>query len=174
MPMSPPVPRLSVVMPTLNQREFIGAAIQSVFEQRDVDLELIVMDGGSTDETHGLLTKIGAQFGERLRWCSRADSGPPQAVNRAIGHARSNVIGWLNSDDLYAPGAAANALAVLDGADGVAMVYGKAQHIDIDGRTIGPYPTRAADTPIEEFAHGCFICQPTVFFRKDVFFTLGG
>src|SRR5438046_412946 len=80
-------------------------AIRNVLEQDYQPLELVVVDGGSTDETLLRLEALLAVFGSRLRWVSEKDSGPANAINKALKMARGKIIGWLNSDDLYAPGA---------------------------------------------------------------------
>lgn len=166
-------PRVSIVMPTLNQCPFIGDAVASVLAQPLVD-ELVVMDGGSTDGTLQVLQALAAAYPGPLRWQSAADTGPAQAVNRAVALARGDVIGWLNSDDLYAPGAVARALAALAALPGSVMVYGEGEHIDAGGAVLGRYPTLPPSTPLDGFAQGCFVCQPTAFFRRDAFLGLGG
>jgi len=168
-------PTVSIVMPTLNQRTFIAEAVRSVFAQSGVGaLELVVVDGGSSDGTLPELAALAAQFAGRLRWVSAPDSGPAQAVNRAVAMARGGVIGWLNSDDLYTPGALERALGVLAAMPGGVMVYGEGEHVDSGGATLGRYPTRPPSTPFSAFAQGCFVCQPTAFFRREAFDALGG
>lgn len=168
-----PPPPVSIVMPTLNQRAFIEEAVRSVFAQPGVD-ELVAQDGGSTDGTLQALERLAAELPGRLRWALAADSGPAQAVNRAVALARGDVIGWLNSDDLYTSGAVPRAMAALRAlADGV-MVYGEGEHIDAGGTLLERYPTLLPSTPLADFAQGCFICQPTAFFRRDAFIALGG
>lgn len=165
---------LSVVMPTLNQAPFIAAAIDSVLGDADGADELVVMDGGSSDGTAEIVAQRLAVYGSRLRWYSEPDSGPAQAVNRAVRQARGEWVGWLNSDDLYAPGAVARLRELLQDQPEWVMVYGEGEHVDIDGASLGRYPTLLPYTPIESFRQSCFICQPTAFFRRSVFLELGG
>lgn len=167
-------PRLSVVMPSLNQAAFLADAVRSVMAQPVDDLELVVQDGGSTDGSQALLASLAAEFPNRLRWRSEADEGPADAIHRAILVARAPVIGWLNSDDLYTPGAAARALAQLDAHPDIAMVYGHGEHVDAQGHPLGSYPTQAPPVALEAFLDGCFICQPTVYFRRDAYMACGG
>lgn len=163
---------VSVVMPSLNQAGFIERAIRSVLTH-DVPVELIVMDGGSTDGTQSLLGRLAQDAGERLRWVSEADRGPAHAVNKAMSLARGDVIGWLNSDDVYTPGAIERAVQALEANPQWMAVYGHAQHIDEGDRVIDSYPTHRPDASIKRFAEGCFICQPTVFLRKATLLELG-
>ncbi|MEO8333246.1 MAG: glycosyltransferase family 2 protein [Gallionella sp.] len=165
--------RVSVVMPSLNQAGYIERAIRSVLTQHDESVELIVMDGGSTDGTQSLLGRLAREAEGRLHWVSEADRGPAHAVNKAMAVAQGGVIGWLNADDAYSPGAVARAVQALQANPQWMMVYGHGQHIDEYDRVIDSYPTRRPDVPIQVFADGCFICQPTVFLRKTALPELG-
>jgi glycosyltransferase involved in cell wall biosynthesis len=166
------VPLVSVVMPSLNQASFIEAAMASVLGQSHSRLELLVQDGGSTDGTLDILRRLEARDA-RLRWVCAADAGPADAVNKAILRARGTVIGWLNSDDLYAPGAIERAVAALQAHPRCLAVYGHGAHVDEDGHQLAAYPTRPPATGAEEFLDGCFICQPTLLFRRSLFCLLG-
>lgn len=165
-------PLVSIVMPSFNQGLFIGESVRSVLSQSHANLELVVMDGGSTDETHAVLAAIQSQDA-RLRWFAEPDNGPAQALNRALDKARGTLVGWLNSDDLYTPGAIGRAVQALDDHPDWLMVYGQGEHVDAHGGHLSDYPTRPADTPATQFAAGCFICQPTVFFRRTMWVLLG-
>jgi hypothetical protein len=167
-------PRISVVMPSFNQAQYLGEAVRSVLQQPPEGLELVVADGGSSDGSVALLAALEAEFPGRLRWTSGPDDGPAQAVNRAVSQARAPLLGWLNSDDLYTPGAIGRALAAFDSAPGTVMVYGHGEHVDAVGAHLEPYPTRPPSTRLAAWADGCFICQPSAFFRRDTFLALGG
>jgi glycosyltransferase involved in cell wall biosynthesis len=156
----------------MNQARFIAAAVDSVLSQDYQHLELIVIDGGSADSTQGWLARQQAQDA-RLRWLSEPDSGPANAVNKALRMSRGTLIGWLNSDDLYTAGAVSRAVQALLGNPGLLMVYGHAEHVDAAGRVLGRYPTVAPPPPMTQFAQGCFVCQPTVFFKRAMHVLLG-
>jgi glycosyltransferase involved in cell wall biosynthesis len=164
---------VSVVMPTLNQSPFLETAVRSVLEQDYPNVELIVVDGLSTDGTLNLLVKLQREYGNRLRWVSQKDTGPAQAINIALGVARGDIIGWLNSDDMYAQGAVRRAVHFFKRQKSVQLVYGLADHIDIRGSFLGRYPTKSPSTPVSQFADGCFICQPTVFMRRSALEEVG-
>lgn len=165
-------PLVSVVMPSMNQPEFIDEAITSVLSQDYPNIELIVADGGSRQDTLDILVRRQRQD-RRLRYFSRPDRGPAHALNDAMAAVRGTVIGWLNSDDLYASGAVSRAMAVLADQPGLLMVYGQGQHVDEHGEPIGLYPTLPPSTPMKKFSEGCFICQPTMFFRRSARLLLG-
>jgi len=93
---------MSIVMPTLNQAAYIDRALDSILSQtRDFPLECVVVDGGSSDRTLDIL----AGYGDSIRWTSKPDMGQSDALNRGLALARGAVMGWLNSDDAYEPGA---------------------------------------------------------------------
>lgn len=165
-------PLVSVVMPSMNQPQFIDEAITSVLSQDYPNIELIVADGGSRQDTLDILARRQSQD-RRLRYFSRPDRGPAHALNDAMSAVRGAVIGWLNSDDLYAPGAVNRAMVVMAEHPRTLMVYGQGQHVDQHGRLIGTYPTLPPSTPISKFSEGCFICQPTMFLRRSVRILLG-
>jgi glycosyltransferase involved in cell wall biosynthesis len=165
-------PLVSIVMPSLNQAAFIAAAVESVLSQSCPQLELIVADGGSTDGTQAWLAQRQEQDA-RLRWFSEPDTGPAEALNKALRQAKGTMIGWLNSDDLFTPGAVQRAVDALQECSERLMVYGQGEHIDASGAVLGLYPTLVPPTASSEFANGCFICQPTVFFRRTMWLLLG-
>ena len=164
---------VSIVMPLLNQARFLPAALESVMGQSHEDLELIVADGASTDGSDDILRSYAAKD-PRLRWSSRQDPGPAQALNRAVREARGDILGWLNADDLYAPDTVVTAVRFFRDSPDSLMVYGHADFIDTDGNVTGRYPTKAAETPVSAFADGCFICQPSVFMRREAWNRWGG
>jgi len=166
------MPLVSIVMPSLNQAQFIGAAIESVLNQDYSNLELIIADGGSDDDTHALLAQKQKEDA-RLNWFSGKDTGPANAINKALMKVRGTLIGWLNSDDLYTQGAVSRVVDAFTNHKEWIMIYGQGEHIDANGNRLDLYPTLLPATPIERFADGCFICQPTVFFRRTQFILLG-
>ena len=95
------MPTLAVVTPSYNTGRYIGDAVRSVLRQDYPRVDYMVMDGGSKDGTVDVLRS----FGPRLRWVSQKDKGQSDAINRGFARTRGDVLGWLNSDDTYAPGA---------------------------------------------------------------------
>ncbi|HVN87181.1 MAG TPA: glycosyltransferase [Candidatus Binatia bacterium] len=93
------MPSISVIIPTFNRRDLVCEAVESVLAQRDADLELIVVDDGSTDETDAAL----ARFGDRLRCVRQDNRGVSAARNAGVRHARGKWIAFLDSDDLWLP-----------------------------------------------------------------------
>src|SRR5262252_7976679 len=100
-------PIVTVVTPSYNQGQYIRATIESVLAQDYPHIEYIVMDGGSTDET----ASVAKEYSSRLTFVSEKDRGQSHAINKGFQLARGPVVSWLNSDDLYLPGAVCTAVA---------------------------------------------------------------
>ncbi len=154
--------KISVVTPSLNQGQFIEHTLRSVADQTGGQIEHIVLDGGSTDNTIEVLRR----FRPPLRWVSEDDGGQAEAVNKGIRATTGEIIGWLNSDDVYYPGAMGRVVAAFDANPDIDVVYGMADHVDYDGNPFETYPTEAWD--LERLKERCFICQPAAFFRRRV------
>ena len=162
------LPLVSIITPSLNQGEYIDETISSVLAQDYPRIEHIVVDGGSTDGTLDVLKKAG----DRIKWLSESDRGQSHALNKGIEIAGGDVIGWLNSDDMYVEGAVARAVDFLRANPECAMVYGQAEIINEFGRRIGSYETEPFD--LDRMAKHCIVCQPSAFIRADVLREVGG
>jgi glycosyltransferase involved in cell wall biosynthesis len=158
---------VSVVTPSLNQAPFLETAIESVLGQDYPEIDYLVVDGGSADGTLDILRRHAG----RLRWLSEPDRGQTAAVNKGFRLTSGEVIGWLNSDDLYLPGAVRAAVSYLDEHPDIDVVYGDADHIDGDGRIVEAYPTEPFD--LGRLRETCFICQPAAFFRRRLIDRVG-
>ena len=92
--------RFSVITPSYNGGRFLEETIKSVLQQRDdgMDLEYIVVDGNSTDNSHEILQKYSSEISILL---IENDTGPANAINKGFALATGDVIAWLNADDIY-------------------------------------------------------------------------
>lgn len=101
MPDGRPWPRISIVTPSYNQVEFIEATIRSVLLQGYPNLEYIIIDGGSEDGSVEIIRKYASRL---AYWVSEQDRGQYHALNKGFARATGEIMGWLNSDDMFLPG----------------------------------------------------------------------
>ena len=129
--------KVSIITPSYNQRDFIERTIQSVLTQ-NIDLEYIVIDGGSKDGTLKVLEKYKA----RLIWTSAKDKGQSDAVNKGLDMSSGEIIGWLNSDDIYLPGALQKVIKYFEENPECKWLYGRCKIIDQHDKEIRKFITR--------------------------------
>jgi glycosyltransferase involved in cell wall biosynthesis len=156
-------PLISVVVPSYNQGRFLEEALVSVFEQDYEPLEVIVVDGGSTDDSVDIIRR----HEDRLAWWrSERDRGQAHALNVGFERAQGAVLGWLASDDTLLPGAVSRAAAALEHDPEALLVYGEALFVDEDGRGLFPLEPRPFD--VEAMVRACanHVVQPGSLFRR--------
>lgn len=166
---SPSRPLVTIVTPSFNQAQFIAGTIDSVLGQDYAQIEYLVVDGGSTDGTIDVLRS----YGDRIRWTSGPDAGQSDAIHRGFLAASGEYIAWLNSDDLYLPGAVGAAVSELQADPAVALLYGGAEYIDRDGASIGSQRVEPWSRQQLLGTHN-FVAQPATFFRRDAYLAIGG
>lgn len=159
-----PVTTVSIITPSFNQARFLGATIRSVLEQDHPDLEYIIVDGGSTDDS----VEIISRHAERLAWwVSEKDKGQTDALNKGFERASGEILAWINSDDTYEPGAVSAAVKYLDQHPEVGLVYAGTNFIDEQGRYLGRFPS--AKTDYARLRRGyVHIPQQAAFFRASL------
>jgi glycosyltransferase involved in cell wall biosynthesis len=165
----------SIVTPCLNAEATIGDALRSVREQGYEPLEHVVVDGGSTDRT----MEIVKGAGEHVRSISEPDRGLSDAMNKGIAMARHDVVGWLNADDLYLPGALQRVAAAFEAHPDALWVTGRCLIIDAEGNEIRRGVTRYKDALLRRWSFPLFLTQnfvssPATFVRRRAFDLVGG
>jgi glycosyltransferase involved in cell wall biosynthesis len=162
-------PLVSIITPSFNQARYIEATIQSVLTQDYPNIEYIIVDGGSTDETVEVIKK---HEGRIAWWVSEKDKGQTDAINKGFARANGQILAWLNSDDTYEPGAISAAVKYLQEHPEVGMVYGDCNFINEDGNAIGKFNSAQTDYRLlrQGYAH---IPQQTMFLRADLWKQVG-
>lgn len=156
-------PLVSIITPSFNMAGYLPETLESILSQDYPRLELIVVDGGSTDETHSILKS----YGDRLRFVTGRDKGPSDAAHRGFQMARGEIFAWLNTDDTFLPHAIRIAVEYLIAHPDIDVVYGEGWWIDDTGAVISRYPTLPWDPKVLE--RDCFICQPAAFIRASAY-----
>jgi glycosyltransferase involved in cell wall biosynthesis len=123
-------PRVTIVTPSYNQAAFLEQTICSVLDQNYDNLEYFVVDGGSTDGSKAIIEKYASRIDW---WVSETDMGQAEAINKGFARATGDYIAWLNSDDLYQPGAIEAAVKTLEEHPDASMVFGNVLSIDTNG-----------------------------------------
>jgi glycosyltransferase involved in cell wall biosynthesis len=162
---SMPTPRVTIVTPTYNMAEFLEETIQSVLAQDYPEIEYIVMDACSTDNTGEILER----YKDKLTYISAPDRGAADAINRGFSQSTGEVLAWLSADDTYLPCAITKAVHALGSDPTISAVYGQAWLVDRAGTRLRRYPTQPAD----HLTHECCICQPACFMRRSAFEAVG-
>jgi glycosyltransferase involved in cell wall biosynthesis len=161
--------RFSIITPSYNQRSYLAQTMRSVLSQAgEFEMTWHVIDGSSNDGTVEFLRSLNDP---RVRWISEADRGQSDAINKGLRQADGNVIGWLNSDDLYTDRALA-AVAVAFGDPAVQWVVGRCDNIDQNGRVIRSAIANYKDRSLRRYTYRGllrenFIAQPAVFWRRS-------
>lgn len=169
-PVAGPWPRVSIVMPSFNQADFLEEALLSLLHQGYPDLEIIVMDGGSTDGSVDVLKYYAPWL---TAWSSARDGGQADAINRGLAQATGAVFGWLNSDDTLLPGALFSAVSALRADERLEVVYGDVRFTAADGRYLNRMESWAFDLKSLICATN-LLPQPSTFFRRRAWEKVGG
>jgi len=167
----PAQPRISVVTPNYNYGHYLDETICSVLAQGYPNLEYIVIDGGSTDNSVDVIRRHEAQL---ACWESKKDNGQADAINRGFAKSTGDILGWLNSDDLYLPGTLKKVQKVFSGLqeDEAAIVFGNCVHVNEESKY-------AYGSDVEKM-HGMldltlcdYVIQPACFWNRKVMDTVG-
>ncbi len=166
-----PSPLVSVIVPSFNQGRFIRETIESCLAQDYRPIEVVVIDGASTDGTLDVLHSYDGV--PEVRWVSERDSGVVEAVNKGFAMARGEFAGIQSSDDYYLPGAVAAGVHALQAQPDVGFVYGDILKVDAEGHELSR--VRLAPFSLEAFlAVETWVPQPSCFFRLALARELGG
>jgi glycosyltransferase involved in cell wall biosynthesis len=194
-------PIISIVTPSFNQEKFLERTILSVISQEgNFYLDYIIMDGDSTDESIQIIKKYfnlicfshkifnnqsSLNFfkikdntnyktkclGISFRWFSEKDKGQANAINKGWKLSAGSIIAWLNSDDVYLDGSLKKITNHFLENNSIHCLYGIGVHIDSNDKLLEMYPIETYSW--NRLIDYCYICQPTVFLRKEILDTVG-
>lgn len=154
---------VSIITPSYNQARFLEDTLQSVLRQDYPNIEYIVVDGNSTDGSREIIE----DYAEHLAWwVSEPDDGQADAINKGFRRATGEIIAWLNSDDLYLPGAITEAVEAFQRHPEAGLVFGDAVSADAEGHLLNHLP--AGDWGLPDLLRFRIITQPAVFMRRSV------
>jgi glycosyltransferase involved in cell wall biosynthesis len=162
-------PVISIVTPSLNQSDFIERTIKSVLSQDYPQLQYIIKDGGSSDDTENILEKYRKSFSH---YESAEDRGQSNALNIGFRYATGEIMGYLNSDDLLLPGALHYVADFFKRHPDVDVVYGHRILIDAVDREIGRWVLPPHEDEILFWAD--YVPQETLFWRRRIWDKVGG
>ena len=156
-------PRVSIITPSLNQGKYIRQAIDSVLSQDYPDIEYIVADGGSTDDTVTTLQS----YGNRLIWWSKPDGGQAAAINAGMRISSGLILFWLNSDDTLLPGTVSAVVEAFRSRPKAGVIYGDTLFVDPEFTPL--FVTKTGQFFRQECVESCRnpIPQPSAFIRRE-------
>jgi len=161
-------PLISIITPSYNQGQFLEETIRSVLLQDYPDIEYIVIDGGSTDNSQAIIRKYKTQ----LAWfVSETDSGQADAINKGLKKATGEFVAWINSDDIYTKGAISSAVDKLKSNPDCGMVYSNVLSIDAESSIFNTM--EYGNWGIRELMQFNIIGQPGVFMRRKALEDVG-
>lgn len=164
-------PLVSIIVPSYNQGRFIRKTLDSILAQDYRPLEIIVIDGASTDETVSVLHDYDNV--PEVSWISEPDSGPVEAVNKGFSIATGEVCAIQSSDDYYLPGAIETVISVFRDNENIGLVYGDVKKIDASGNEL--FSERIRSYSLSRLlARITYVPQPAAFFRLALIRQLGG
>lgn len=165
-------PLVSIITPVLNGDKYLEPCIQSVLNQTYPNIEHIIVDGGSKDNTVKILKKYSGEFPQRVVFVSEPDKGTGDAWNKGIKLSKGQILGELGSDDMLEPNGIAPVINFFSAHPTATVVYGGLAYIDETGKTIEKVKGRDFDF-YEVLNNGCYVPTSALFYKKEIFDKIG-
>lgn len=158
---------ISIIVPSFQQGKFLRECLDSILSQKGIEVEVLLFDSESTDETSEILR----EYRSRIYYRIEKDLGQAHAINKGLNICNGKIIGYLNSDDVLESGALKYVLECWKSDPDIDLLYGKARYIDSSSSIIGDYRTKPWNW--RDFQGECFICQPAAFWSRKAFERVG-
>jgi glycosyltransferase involved in cell wall biosynthesis len=166
----PPLPKISVVLPSFNQAKYLELTLRSIIEQDYPNLELIVIDGGSKDESPAIIRK----YQEHMKfWCSEPDGGHPEGIIKGFSHATGEILCFLNSDDLFEMNTLREVGEYFAGHPQIDVVYGDSLWIDANGSPLRKFKEIPFNRFLWMYTYN-YLPSMSIFWRRGIYDRVGG
>jgi glycosyltransferase involved in cell wall biosynthesis len=157
--------KVSIIIPSYNQGRFLERTVLSVLNQDWPAIELIIVDGGSSDNSVSVIKK----YQQHLAWwVSEKDSGQTNAINKGLARSTGAYVTWLGSDDILFPGAVKALAEALDAHPQAGMAYGAVAFIDSADRVTKINTYQDIDLEKLLYHKHCTIAQPSSLLRREL------
>lgn len=167
--------KVSIVTISFNQAKFIEETINSVLDQKGIELEYIVVDAGSTDGSREIIDRYRDRIDKVI---FEPDRGPADGLNKGFSHATGDIFGYLNADDILLPGALSSVCAIFQRSDNLDVVSGHCYIIDEKGkRLIKKFSNKLTKSRFSNKRYTIgysVLIQQSTFFRRQLFKDVGG
>ncbi len=166
------LPLISVVVPSYNQGHFLPDTFDSIFRQDYPRLEVVVIDGGSTDCSVDIIRR----HESRIKfWRSERDGGQSAAINEGVSHCSGDLVAWLNSDDYYWDDCLWTVARAFARFPGRGLYVGNGLRYDQAGAVYKPFNVRHVAMDRQALCRGAdFVLQPSTFFLREAWQQVGG
>ena len=160
--------KITVVTPSYNQGKFLEDTIRSVVNQDYPSLEYIIIDGGSNDHSTDIIRRYERQL---AYWVSEKDKGQADAVNKGIMRSSGDIVGWLNSDDIYLPNTLRRVAQYFESYRDAEVIYGN--HVVTDQSNNPLWVKKEIPFSIRRLEHHSYMSQPATFIRRSAIEKVG-
>jgi len=167
------LPKISIVIPSFNKKEFITETLDSVFSQNYPNLEVIIQDGGSTDGTVNIIKSFASMHSE-IRWESKKDDGQVDAINKGFKKAAGEILVYINADDVYKKGALLTVGKYFSKNPDTLWLAGRGDVIDESGREISRLVTNYKNFLLSINHYSLllvvnYLMQPSIFLSRRAY-----